>query len=164
MLVFSNNGGSTYTDAKGDYLRAVNYGWTGTVTPEKGGYVFSPTHRSYQNVESDFVNHDYVAYTVTLSLEAERKIERAWILRRDYGEISVQVQNPGNITVSKFILYRRENNGAYTAINEILGSELQNSFYYYTDKFLDRDRSYTYRMTALASGGAILAISNEQKI
>jgi len=37
----------------------VNYGWSGTTTPSKTNYTFSPSSRSYTNVTSDKSDNDY---------------------------------------------------------------------------------------------------------
>ena len=52
-------GGSTTADDAGDYSFTVSYGWSGTVTPSKAGYLFTPTSLSYTNLDSDQTNQDY---------------------------------------------------------------------------------------------------------
>ena len=47
------------TDANGYYSDAVSYGWTGTATPSKSGYTFTPVSRSYSNVTSNQTGQDY---------------------------------------------------------------------------------------------------------
>jgi outer membrane protein assembly factor BamB len=54
-------GGSTTTDGSGHYNFTVHYGWTGTVTPSKNGYIFDPDHRDYADVTADQANQDYNA-------------------------------------------------------------------------------------------------------
>ena len=51
--------GSPVTNANGDYSATVEYGWSGTATPSKAGYSFSPPNRSYSNVTSSDPNEDY---------------------------------------------------------------------------------------------------------
>ena len=60
-ITFSNGGSASTTDASGNYSYSVNYGWSGTVTPSKTGYTFSPSVRSYTNVTSDQTRQDYTA-------------------------------------------------------------------------------------------------------
>ncbi len=45
----------------GAYAGSVPAGWSGTVTPAKTGWVFTPVSRSYANVASDQPDQDYVA-------------------------------------------------------------------------------------------------------
>ncbi|MBT8351599.1 MAG: hypothetical protein KJO26_10250, partial [Deltaproteobacteria bacterium] len=47
------------TNSSGYYSREVTYGWSGTVTPARGGYSFVPVSRSYSNVTTDQFNQDY---------------------------------------------------------------------------------------------------------
>lgn len=50
-----NNGGSCTTDATGNYSITVPYGWSGTVTPMKEGYIFDPPFTNYTEVKSNIV-------------------------------------------------------------------------------------------------------------
>jgi hypothetical protein len=59
-------GGSTVANGSGNYSITVAYGWTGTVTPSKAGYTFSPDHRDYSNVTANLTNENYNAL-VTIS-------------------------------------------------------------------------------------------------
>jgi len=52
------------TDANGYYSDAVSYGWTGTVTPSKSGYTFTPASRSYSNVTSNQTGQNYTGAPV----------------------------------------------------------------------------------------------------
>lgn len=50
LVSASNGGGSDITDAKGEYSITVDYGWSGTITPTKEGYIFDPASKTYTNV------------------------------------------------------------------------------------------------------------------
>ncbi len=63
-LAFSNGGGSSVSDCCGFYTKSVPEGWSGTVTPSKGDYIFSPAQRSYLDVISDIPEQVYVGLTV----------------------------------------------------------------------------------------------------
>jgi CSLREA domain-containing protein len=52
---------STIADNNGDYSLWVTNGWSGTITPFKVGYYFTPATRSYSNVLSNLQNQNYVA-------------------------------------------------------------------------------------------------------
>jgi hypothetical protein len=58
-VTFGNGGGTDTTNSSGYYSREVAYGWSGTVTPARGGYSFVPESRSYSNVTTDQFNQDY---------------------------------------------------------------------------------------------------------
>ncbi|HPH97552.1 MAG TPA: hypothetical protein PKW33_13390 [Anaerolineaceae bacterium] len=51
-------------DASGTYAFMVSQGWSGTVTPFKTGYTFSPTSRNYASVTADYTNQNYSASNV----------------------------------------------------------------------------------------------------
>ena len=52
--------GNPKTDANGEYSVTVVKGWSGTVTPQKFGYWFTPATRDYSAVWTDQLNQDYV--------------------------------------------------------------------------------------------------------
>ena len=71
-VAFAAGAGTTCTssDASGQYTCAVPRGWSGTVTPTLGGYVFSPASRTYANVSADQVAQDFTA-TATYQLTGQ---------------------------------------------------------------------------------------------
>jgi hypothetical protein len=50
------------SSANGAYSFAVSYGWSGTVTPSKPGFAFSPLKKTYANVIADKPAQNYSAY------------------------------------------------------------------------------------------------------
>jgi hypothetical protein len=58
-VTFSDGGGSVSTDGNGFYSCEVPSGWSGTVTPSKGGYAFEPWSRSYNGVRFDTPDQNY---------------------------------------------------------------------------------------------------------
>ena len=52
-------GGSDTTDSNGYYELTVPYNWSGTVTPSKSGFGFTPSSKSYSNVTNDDSEEDY---------------------------------------------------------------------------------------------------------
>lgn len=67
-ITFSNGGDTSTTASNGDNSNMVNYGWSGTTTPSKIGYTFSPSSRTYANVTSDQTAKDYTAILNTYTL------------------------------------------------------------------------------------------------
>ncbi len=80
-VTFSDEAGSTSTDSSGNYSRTVKEGWSGTATPSKIGYTFTPVSRDYTNVTSDYSNQDYtgqlIPYTLVISAGAGGTTEPA---------------------------------------------------------------------------------------
>ncbi|HLP58653.1 MAG TPA: fibronectin type III domain-containing protein, partial [Candidatus Deferrimicrobium sp.] len=58
-ITLDNGGGTAVTDANGNYSATVPYDWSGTVTPSKTGYDFTPANRSYTNVTVNQTNQDF---------------------------------------------------------------------------------------------------------
>ena len=66
--------GEPISDSNGYYSATVGYGWSGTVTPEKEGYTFSPVNRIYDSVIQDQVrNHtpEYLSFILSGRVTAE---------------------------------------------------------------------------------------------
>ena len=59
---------SGVSDASGHYAVHVESGWSGTVTPIKEGYTFTPPSRAYTHVNTDLVDDDYVATAVKFTI------------------------------------------------------------------------------------------------
>ena len=68
IITFSNSGGTATTDSSGSYSLNVSDGYTGTATPVKAGYTFSPTSIDYPNVTSDQPDQDYTATLLTYTI------------------------------------------------------------------------------------------------
>jgi len=49
----------------GNYSAKVQYGWSGTVTPKKEGYEFSPAYTDYSNVFETLSSQDYIGAPLT---------------------------------------------------------------------------------------------------
>ena len=64
-LSFTDTTAKTATaDGAGSYSFAVSYNWSGTVTPSKTGYAFSPASRPYTNVLANQTGQNYAEYVV----------------------------------------------------------------------------------------------------
>ncbi|MCK5838968.1 MAG: PKD domain-containing protein, partial [Bacteroidales bacterium] len=61
VIHFSNGIDSVITDINGTYAQTVPYGWSGTTTPGKEGYSFSPSSKNYANITADHPNQDFTA-------------------------------------------------------------------------------------------------------
>jgi hypothetical protein len=59
--------GSTTANGSGIYSFTVPFDWSGTVTPSKLGYAFSPVNRTYANLGTDQTGQNFVATGPTIS-------------------------------------------------------------------------------------------------
>jgi hypothetical protein len=66
-IVFSNSGGTATTDASGNYSVTVPNNYSGTATPYKSGYTFTPTSRTYANVTANQTGQNFTGAAVTAS-------------------------------------------------------------------------------------------------
>lgn len=72
VSVSANNGdGSDISDASGYYEIVVPYDWSGTVTPNRLGWGFTPSNRSYSNVAADQVDQDFTAVYVGIIVKPD---------------------------------------------------------------------------------------------
>ena len=62
----NSTGGSAIADGSGNYSFNVPFEWSGTVTPSKSGYVFSPVSRTYSNITTNQTAQNYTATAVYL--------------------------------------------------------------------------------------------------
>ncbi|HOJ31172.1 MAG TPA: FG-GAP-like repeat-containing protein [bacterium] len=51
--------GTAITNSTGYYTKTVTAGWSGTVTPYRSGYKFTPASRTYSNVLKNYANQNY---------------------------------------------------------------------------------------------------------
>ena len=66
--------GDPIADQSGAYSVKVEYGWNGTVTPEKEGYGFNPTGRNYSNVIKDAPAQNFTAARLTFVISGSTEI------------------------------------------------------------------------------------------
>jgi hypothetical protein len=98
---------------------------------------------------------------ITISLEVETRTERAWIIRRDYGRLTIVVNKEAPFTVSKYRLWRKISGGSYELRKEFSEGDFSYDRLVYIDKYLDRGKSYLYRVEALDCANRVIASSDE---
>ena len=70
-------------DGTGAYSFSVSYGWSGTVTPSKSGYSFSPATKTYNNVLADQVTQNYSATAITYTISGNAGVAGATLSYTD---------------------------------------------------------------------------------
>ena len=154
-------------DAGDFYTGGMEFG-PGT-TPDSNKYDGSESGVFVRNISAPGRQMTFTAgvgIPIGLDLQAERVEARAWIIRRYFGDIMISVGLTGNVSVDRYVLYRKIDNGEYRVIREIGAAEMQNSGYQYRyyDSYLEEDRGYTYRVIAYDILGRALITSNEVTI
>jgi uncharacterized delta-60 repeat protein len=67
-ITFSPEQGTATTDAEGSYSHIVVEGWSGTATPSKTCYTFTPSSRTYPEVASDQPDQYYTGTMLTYTI------------------------------------------------------------------------------------------------
>lgn len=99
---------------------------------------------------------------LVLFLQVSRHEDRAWIIKKEYAKIDIAIENPGDIYVDKYKVYRKEPEGEYTLIKEIKSIEIQGSMHTCYDLDLKKHKTYTYRVIAVNENGEIVGISSDK--
>lgn len=96
-------------------------------------------------------------------IDVQRHTEQGWLIRKEFGRITLVIDNVGNIPIDRYIVYRKSANGTFQSIGEISSQNAQKN-YVFIDWQIDRDQSYTYKVEALDADGNMLATTGEQSI
>jgi hypothetical protein len=151
--------GNPVTDSSGHYSGRVYLGWKGTVRPEKNGYVFMPSSRTYDGVNSDLLSQDYSGQkTLVAPLNfSGRKVMNRSLVMSEYINILTWNPNPNNTNIAAYRLYDNSDE------RSVLLAEFASDVFEHWIRGVDRDREYVYALTAVNSAGregspAIIAI------
>ncbi len=90
--------GNPITSDGGLYSATVDYGWSGTVTPTKEGYTFTPSNKLYNPVTKDQTNQNYNATQITLLISGSVATPGV-ILKGLPGDPSTGKEGTYNVTV-----------------------------------------------------------------
>jgi len=74
-VVMNGLPGNPITGKNGTYSTTVEYGWTGTVTPQKEGYTFSPNSRPYSLAARNMTNQNYKPILITYTISGSTEVE-----------------------------------------------------------------------------------------
>lgn len=140
------------------------------ITPDPGYRIFSimdngnpmPVSNPYIIYNLDR-NHDVAVafapdlYPPVINLAAVSKTEQVWIIKKDYGEVSISIVEHAThpLEVARYILYRIED-GSMTQLAEYTAP----GSYFFLDKFLESGMPYGYRVMAVDAAGTVVAQSD----
>jgi len=100
-------------------------------------------------------------YGIVITLEAERKTDKSWLNKRDYGQIKFRIIK-GNSKISRVILYRRNSGKIFEAVKDFSYKGVETVVC--NDAFLETTITYTYKMMIVDNNNKIIASSNEVSI
>jgi hypothetical protein len=98
---------------------------------------------------------------ITITVGVEVATERAWIIRRKYGRITIQVAKESPYEVAKYRLWRKVSGGSYELRKEFTESDFSYDQLVYIDKYLDKGQAYLYKVEALNCLNQVIATSEE---
>jgi len=88
--------GTPTTNSSGYYSATVDYGWSGTATPNKAGYTFSPSSRNYSNVTSNRSNENYTGTLAPITISGHVRDESG----TGVADVVVTADNDGGSTIT----------------------------------------------------------------
>jgi lysophospholipase L1-like esterase len=68
LIKTDDNDISALTDANGYYQLPVDYNWSGTIIPQKDGYIVDPNKETFTNVTQDYNYVNYTAIPITFKI------------------------------------------------------------------------------------------------
>jgi len=102
--------------------------------------------------------------TITLNLTAQRLVEKAWIIERQYGGLTVSIANPASVPIDRYVIYRKAGSGDFQVLATVPGSTVVGGQLTYADMFLEPGTSYTYKVVAYDALGTAVVESLEVTI
>lgn len=102
---------------------------------------------------------------INLNIQVERRMERAWILRRSYARITIQVNKAQPFNVDSYRLSRQPAGGGLSPqiIQTFSESDFSSGRVVYIDKYLEADQSYLYTVQAVDCYGRVITSSSEER-
>ncbi len=145
-LSFSNGAGTAFTDAKGYYSHPVEPGWSGTVTPSRDDYTFTPSNRSYHNVSAAVTGQDFTSKPYPVSVTITRPVDGSTVSGKAIIEaaISSHLQQDSVMAISKVEFY---------IDGKILGEVTAPPFQYNWNSGFSGNGSHTIKVKAYNAAG-----------
>jgi hypothetical protein len=128
--------------------------WTGT-----GG--FAATSLNPLTVTNVLQDMTITAHFGSLGLQAERREESAWIVKRYYAHLTITPSGLESLSGIRFVVSRKTAGGAYETIHEFTMADLEGGSFVYDDAFIEDGVAYTYKVTAFSADGRMLGSSLE---
>jgi subtilisin family serine protease len=101
-----------------------------------------------------------------ISLTVTRTEGKGWILAREVGLVSITLEQSAlnQITGGTLLVERKEKGGSYSTIQQIAVAEVTGGSFSYYDKYLEKEKTYIYRVRIRNSQGTEVGVSNEQTV
>jgi hypothetical protein len=117
--------------------------------------------RIVATADSGLTASDEITVNVrNLELQLFGRRMSAWIFKSPYAMLTLVVGNPGNVSIGRLLIYRKETGGEFAPLVELQGSGGTRAVNY-LDKNLDTKKTYVYVAVAYGPDGEIILLSNE---
>ena len=97
LIKTDDNDISALTDANGYYQLPVDYNWSGTVIPQKDGYIVDPNKDTFTNVTQNYNDVNYTAIPITFKITG-------FVFEQDsitpISDVNVSADNGGGSTLT----------------------------------------------------------------
>ncbi len=94
----------TTTDTNGNYALGILPGWSGTVVPSAGGFVFAPGLRAYTNTTTSISNQNYVA-VITIAPAVSAGLQATNLMMNWFGISGVTYQLYSSTNLADWLPY-----------------------------------------------------------
>lgn len=135
------------------------------------GHTASPDYpvlNAFQGEKPALYNHSAFVtkiYNSLLHLIATRREERGWLIRAEFVDIVLWVQNWADLPIDRFVLSRKISNGEFKEIKTLNPSVTANGYSIDArDWQIVKGESYVYKVEALDADGHVILVSNEMTI
>jgi hypothetical protein len=140
----------------------VNLGWGGMDDNYYDlNYIHVTEHHDKLLLSEDATIDIFPVQTFSILISGQKKRERTWLFTRDYAVIDLNFINAGDVVVSRFDVFRRDEASANALVGSIPGAAVSGDQCSYTDTFLAKGRPYLYQVRVVDNAGAVVAASNE---
>ncbi len=145
LIKTDDNDISALTDANGYYKLPVNYNWSGTIIPQKDGYIVDPNKDTFTNVTQDYNDVNYIAIPITFKITG-------FVFEQDsitpISDVNVSADNGGRLTLTDEngyyeIVVDYNWSGNLTASKGAYSFEPNSRHYEFVDQNYSADQDYT---------------------
>lgn len=161
LITFSNEGGTCVSNGNGIYTKVLDKGWSGTVTPYKEYFDFSPEEIPLEELKRNESDQDFNGTTYfNLKLKGKVTELKSWLIRKTVAALTLEVDPRLNEDIDLYQLQRTEVSSSAQTRYQIKATKVKNGTYTYADTTIEPKKTYTYKLIALDDQGNILLSSN----
>jgi M6 family metalloprotease-like protein len=143
------------------FYQGNNIALTDSTVPNSKLYDGTSTYISIASISTSQTTMSANFSGLDIQLQGSRGTERAFIIQRDYGILTITVDNKVQMPVANYNVLRQEGT-QQVQVGTIPGSNIQNLVpYTYIDKYLEKGKTYKYVIEAYLPTGTLTAVSND---